>query len=121
MGPAADQRRERTLRGTAKVSINAVAIDPMRPHLFATGSSDPLGESSASLFAVAACLHMLSHTPVNAFHTLFVSHVALKADCNPANPSGNQPSDAAQPIICAVFMHLRLMPRSGQAVNFKFK
>lgn len=40
---AADQRHERTLRGRAKVSVNTVAIDPMRPHLFATGSSDPLG------------------------------------------------------------------------------
>ncbi len=41
---AADQRPERTPRGRAKVSINAVAVDPMRPHLFVTGSSDPLGE-----------------------------------------------------------------------------
>ena len=47
---AADQRHERTLRGRAKVSINTVAIDPMRPHLFATGSSDPLGMSTLSLF-----------------------------------------------------------------------
>ncbi|KAL3147614.1 hypothetical protein ABBQ38_014665 [Trebouxia sp. C0009 RCD-2024] len=38
----ADQRHERTLRGRGKVSINTVAVDPMRPHLFATGSSDPL-------------------------------------------------------------------------------
>lgn len=40
---AADQKYERTARGRAKVSVNAVAVDPMRPHLFATGSSDPLG------------------------------------------------------------------------------
>ncbi|KAL0047044.1 hypothetical protein WJX82_004928 [Trebouxia sp. C0006] len=38
----ADQRHERTPRGRAKVSINAVAVDPMRPYLFVTGSSDPL-------------------------------------------------------------------------------
>ncbi|DBB01012.1 TPA: hypothetical protein ACH3X1_000915 [Trebouxia sp. C0004] len=38
----ADQRYERTPRGRAKVSINAVAVDPMRPYLFVTGSSDPL-------------------------------------------------------------------------------
>lgn len=42
---AADQRRERTPRG--KISINAVAVDPMRPHLFVTGSNDPLGKSKA--------------------------------------------------------------------------
>ena len=42
---AADQRHERTPRGRAKVSINAVAVDPMRPYLFVTGSSDPLSES----------------------------------------------------------------------------
>lgn len=41
---AADQRHERTPRGRAKVSINAVAVDPMRPYLFVTGSSDPLSE-----------------------------------------------------------------------------
>ena len=41
---AADQRHERTPRGRAKVSVNAVAVDPMRPYLFVTGSSDPLGE-----------------------------------------------------------------------------
>ncbi|KAL0033568.1 hypothetical protein WJX79_003993 [Trebouxia sp. C0005] len=38
----ADQRHERTPRGRAKVSINAVAVDSMRPYLFVTGSSDPL-------------------------------------------------------------------------------
>lgn len=38
----ADQKFERTPRGRAKVGINAVAVDSMRPHLFVTGSSDPM-------------------------------------------------------------------------------
>ena len=50
---AADQRHERTMRGRAKVSVNTVAIDPMRPHLFATGSSDPLGMLSLGPFLIA--------------------------------------------------------------------
>lgn len=45
---AADQRHERTMRGRAKVCVNTVAVDPMRPHLFVTGSSDPLGMLSLS-------------------------------------------------------------------------
>lgn len=50
---AADQRHERTMRGRAKVSVYTVAIDPMRPHIFATGSSDPLGMLSlGSLLSV---------------------------------------------------------------------
>ena len=28
-----------------KVGINSLAVDPMRPHLFITGSSDPVGET----------------------------------------------------------------------------
>lgn len=27
----------------SKVGINSLAIDPLRPHLFLTGGSDPLG------------------------------------------------------------------------------
>lgn len=53
---AADQRRERTPRG--KISINAVAVDPMRPHLFVTGSNDPLGKSKANLPGEQATLCM---------------------------------------------------------------
>ena len=46
---AADQKFERTSRGRAKVGINAVAVDSMRPHLFVTGGSDPMGEVSRLL------------------------------------------------------------------------
>ncbi|KAK9829156.1 hypothetical protein WJX72_004226 [[Myrmecia] bisecta] len=39
----ADQRQERHARNNrAKVGVNSLSIDPMRPHLFITGGSDPL-------------------------------------------------------------------------------
>lgn len=58
---AADQRHERTLRGRAKLSVNTVAIDPMRPHLFATGSSDPLGMLSLGRTHHIRGLHTKAH------------------------------------------------------------
>ena len=57
----ADQRHERSPRGRAKVSINAMAVDPMRPHLFVTGGSDPLGKS---------CTHMPTKTQLTTEHAM---------------------------------------------------
>lgn len=54
---AADQKFERTSRGRAKVGINAVAVYSMRPHLFVTGSSDPLGE--VSRFSLSISIHAI--------------------------------------------------------------
>ena len=40
-----EQKSERVGRAGTRVGINSVACDPMRPYLFATGGSDPLGEA----------------------------------------------------------------------------
>jgi hypothetical protein len=39
-----EQRSERVGRSGVRVAVNSVAVDPTRPHVFATGGSDPLGE-----------------------------------------------------------------------------
>ena len=39
-------------RAGTRVGINSVACDPMRPHLFATGGSDPLGEARGGILTV---------------------------------------------------------------------
>lgn len=44
-----EQRSERTGRSGTRVAVNSVVVDPMRPHIFATGGSDPLGELRTSV------------------------------------------------------------------------
>jgi hypothetical protein len=41
---AVEQRSERVGRAGVRVAVNSVAVDPMQPHIFAPGGSDPLGE-----------------------------------------------------------------------------
>ncbi|GAX80027.1 hypothetical protein CEUSTIGMA_g7466.t1 [Chlamydomonas eustigma] len=37
-----EQRSERSGRSGLRVAVNSVAVDPLQPHIFATGGSDPL-------------------------------------------------------------------------------
>lgn len=39
-----EQRSERAGRAGVRVAVNSLAVDPMQPHIFATGGSDPLGK-----------------------------------------------------------------------------